>query len=374
MNVRVDIVTDKSQLGSFVQFPYHHYRLDENFVPPLIGEQMKLLNTERNIFWRKAERCLFLAYDADKKIKKVIGRIAAIVDNNYNEYYKKKTGYFGFFETENHPDISNALFDAAIKWLKEKGMEDVIGPMNPSINDMAGLLVDAFNQPPVLMMPYNPKYYVDFIEGYGFKKVVDLYAYHTPVTPPPEKLACLVPKLEKRGKFTIRKFNMKNLYEEVEIVRELYNKFLVENYAFVPITKEEFISLANELKMIADPDLLFMAEVDGKAVGCSITLPDMNQVLIKMNGRLFPFGIFKFLHYRKKIDGLRVIVMGVIEEYRKRGIDLAFYYHSFKNAYEKGYKNGEMSWIREDNIEMIKILDTLDAKIYKTYRLYKRDL
>ncbi len=374
MEVILKEVDTNGLLGEFTRFPYIHYGLDKNFVPPLLGEQTKVLSQERNPFWETADRKLFLAYEKGKRFPKVIGRIAAIIDHRFNDYYDEKTGYFGFFECENHGDIAAALFEGAMGWLREKGIRKVIGPMNPSINDIAGLLVDGFNRPPVVMMPYNPPQYVDFIEAQGFEKAVDLYAYRVPKPVIPERLERVVQLREKKGRYSIRKIDMAKLTEELSVLQPLYNIALKENYAFVPISVEEMQMMAKDLKMIADPDLILIAEVEGKPVGFSLALPNMNEVLIKMNGRLFPFGIFTFIMNRKKVRGLRVLVMGVIPEYRNKGIDLSFYYHTFKNGMAKGYRWAELSWIREDNEMMMRMAENVGAERYKTYRLYRKDI
>ncbi|MFP4458255.1 MAG: N-acetyltransferase family protein [Candidatus Zixiibacteriota bacterium] len=374
MEVKIVEVDSDRKFGEFIRFPYDHYRLDDNFVPPLLYDQYQTLREDRNHFWQNAERKLFIAYDKKKRLPKPIGRIAAIIDHNYIKYHDDKTGYFGFFETEHHPDIANALLGHATEYLKANGMERVIGPLNPSINDVPGLLIDGFNRPPVIMMPYNPPYYAKLLEGYGFQKATDLYAFYIDNPEVPEKLEKLVPKLEKRGRFTIRPIRMDDLDNELVIIHRLYNEVLKDNYAFVPIELKELQAFAAGLKKIAEPDLILIAEVDGEPVGFSLALPDINQALIKMNGKLLPFGIFKFLYHRRKTNRIRVLIMGVLEKYRKRGIDLAFYYHTFKNGVAKGYYAAEISWIRESNDMMIKMADRVNAQKYKTYRIYQYHL
>lgn len=254
-------------------------------------------------------------------------------------------------------------------------MDTMRGPMNFSTNDECALLIDGFDSSPVIMMPYNPRYYLDFMDGFGLKKGRDLYAYSlTADRVPPEDLRVKLEKIRKRAGIIIRKLNMKDYEGEIRRVKEVYNAAWSSNWGFVPMTDEEINHLASQLKKIIDPDLVFFAEVRGKPIGFSVALPDLNQALKRINGRLFPFGLLKLLWHSRKIDGVRVPIMGVIHEYHNRGIAAMFGVKSFMVGTKKGYVRGELSWILEDNIPVQRNLERLGAKVYKTYRIYEMSI
>jgi len=235
--------------------------------------------------------------------------------------------------------------------------------------------VDAFDQEPVIMMSYNPPYYIDLLENAGFKKSKDLYAYHiVDAAEIPERLERGVKILKKRYGFTLRTLNMKDFWGEVELIKKVYNEAWAKNWGAVPMTDDEFTHLAKDLKLVVDPELCLVAQMDGEVVGFSLTLPDANQAIKHANGRLFPTGIIKLLWYMRKVNFVRVLALGVVEKYRTHGIDTAMYFETFKNGLAKGYYSGEMSWILEDNYPMRNALEKMGAEIYKTYRIYEQPL
>ncbi|MDZ7295856.1 MAG: hypothetical protein ONB14_10615 [candidate division KSB1 bacterium] len=360
-------VASRRDLDRFVKLPWSIYRGNPYWVPPLIVDVKKLLDRKKNPFFQHSEAEYFLA----ERDGLVVGRIAAIVNDNHNKFHNEKTGFFGFFECINDQEVANALFDAAASWLRNKGMEIMRGPMNPSTNDTIGLLLDAYDKPPVIMMTYNPPYYVDLVNGYGMTKVMDVYAYWMDASQPlPEKLIRVTEKVRTKEGLQFRSINMKDFWGEVDRIHQIYNKAWSYNWGFVPMTTEEFHHLAKDLKSVVDPDLAFIAEMNGQPVGFCLTLPDFNQALHKINGRLLPFGIFKLLYYARKINQARVITMGVIREYQKRGIDGLFYLETYRRAVAKGYKGGEFSWVLENNVMMRRTAEMMGGKIYKTYRIY----
>ncbi|MDZ7272294.1 MAG: hypothetical protein ONB17_11820 [candidate division KSB1 bacterium] len=360
-------VASRRDLDRFVKLPWSIYRGNPYWVPPLIVDVRKLLDRKKNPFFQHSEAEYFLA----ERDGLVVGRIAAIVNDNHNKFHNEKTGFFGFFECINDQEVANALFDAAASWLRNKGMEIMRGPMNPSTNDTIGLLLDAYDKPPVIMMTYNPPYYVDLVNGYGMTKVMDVYAYWMDASQPlPEKLIRVTEKVRTKEGLQFRSINMKDFWGEVDRIHQIYNKAWSYNWGFVPMTTEEFHHLAKDLKSVVDPDLAFIAEMNGQPVGFCLTLPDFNQALHKINGRLLPFGIFKLLYYARKINQARVITMGVIREYQKRGIDGLFYLETYRRAVAKGYKGGEFSWVLENNVMMRRTAEMMGGKIYKTYRIY----
>ncbi len=364
-------VTKGAHLAAFVRVPWIIYRSERNWVPPLKGEEFRLHNKAKHPFWKHGRSKYFLAVDRGK----LLGRIAAIVDPNFIEFQGLNWGYWGFFECIENQGVANSLFEAAANWLKGQGVEAAIGPMNPSTNYTCGLLIDGFNSPPMIMMTYNLPYYPQIVEGAGLKKEKDLWAWLVDTPQIPERLEKLAQYALKKGNFRIRKVDFSNLEREVELLLAVYNSAWERNWGFVPMTEDEFRHTAKDLKMVADRDLVFIAEADGKAVGFSLALPDVNQALIhNRSGRLFPFGILRILWHQRKINQIRVITMGVVEGYRNRGIDIAFYYHTFKEGIKKGYRAAECSWILEDNVMMNRILEDIGAKLYKKYRIYKMSL
>jgi len=359
--------TDK-RWKSFVKFPYSLYKHNAHWVPTLLSEQKTLLNPDKHPFYEHASVNFFLAtidnYTA--------GRIAAIIDKNHNNVHNEKTGFFGFFETIENYQVAEKLFNACKSWLQNQGMTNFRGPVNPSQNEDCGFLTDAFDLPPVIMMPYNPSYYIDFAKKFGFKKAVDLYAYYLDNDREiPEKLVKVAKIVSKKGKVKIRPFNLKNFNNDAKAIWHIYNKAWEKNWGFVPMTENEFHYLAQNLKKVVEPELALFAEINHRPIGFSLSVPDFNQALIHTNGRLFPFGFIKLLWHSRKIDMIRTIIMGVLPEYRRNGIDSLFYYKTWKNAVKKGYIKDEMSWVVETNKIMRLSAKMLGGEIYKTYRLYE---
>ncbi len=359
----------------FIKLPWLLYTGDKNWVPPLIFDVRKNLDPKRNPFFQHAEMEMFLA----EKDGKLVGRIAAIKNDNHNKFHKVKAGFFGFFESIDDEEVSDLLLDTACEWVKSKGFDEILGPVNPSTNDECGLLIDGFDSPPVFLMTYNPKHYQAKIEDFGFEKAKDLYAYYIPSEvinnrKVMDKLERMAELIKKRNDVTTHKLNMKDLSNEVRKIEEVYNSAWETNWGFVPITTAEFDYLAESLKMVVDPDLVMFAEVAGKPAGFTLSLPDFNQVLKKVNGRLLPFGFLKILTGKKKIDFLRVIIMGVKPEYQKKAIDSVFYLETIKNGNKNGYTGAEISWVLEDNMPMRMTAEKLGAHIYKTYRIYRKGL
>jgi hypothetical protein len=369
--IRIKKVETKTELRKFIDFPHDLYKNDKNYVAPLYLSQKELLNKKTSLFLRHSLADYFLAFKDDQ----IVGRIAAIQNNNYINFANEQAGFFGFFDVIDDYEVAKALLDKAVEWIKDHKLPVMYGPMNFSTNETCGLLIDGFDSPPVVLMTYNSKYYIDLLEKYGFKKKMDLYAYWLKSENRPENLNRIAPIIEKRLEtqgIIIRKINFGKVEEEIEKIKAVYNAAWQRNWGFVPMTDDEFQAIGNELKMIADPELVFVAEKDGKIIGVSVSIPDINQVLIKIKrGRLFPIGIFKFLLNRKKIDTLRILIMGVLEPYRLLGVDACFYSRSYLTALKKGYKYGEASWILETNLMMNKALLNINAEVYKTYRVYE---
>ncbi|MDH5683894.1 MAG: acyl-CoA N-acyltransferase [candidate division WOR-3 bacterium] len=369
--VQIAEVKTPAQLKAFINFPWKIYVEDPNWVPPLKREVSKLLDQKRHPFWEHARRSLFLA----QKNGELVGRISVQVDDNYNRLWNEKLGSFGFFECRDDQAVANALFDAGAEWLKKQGMNLMRGPMSPSSNDEWGFLIEDFDQPPVLMMPYNPPYYLTLAENYGFRKAKDLLAFiKYASTAMPDRLIRLAEKLKQNPHIKIRPVNMKNLKSEMAIIRQLYNDSWQKNWGFSPMTENEMNFLANNLKNFALPEMVLLAFYDGKPAGLSVTLPDLNQVLKYLNGKLGLIGIIKFFYYRKRIKGIRALLFGFKEEYRRLGLPVLLFYETEQFARSQGYEWCELSWNLEDN-QLINDFDCeVGGKIYKRYRVVEKSL
>lgn len=376
MAVNIKKADSKDELQRFIRFPWSLYRGKEsynpNWVPPLLIGEKELFDKVKNPFFQHAKMDNFLAYRDGKPV----GRISAIVDDNYVEFHKEKAGFFGFFETFDDPETAAALLTTAEEWTKDKGMERIIGPMNPSTNHMLGILIDSFDEPPIVQMNYSQPYYPMLLESAGYGKEKDLLCYRMTkdtleLSPKIERVTELA---KKRGKLTLRNINMKKFDEEVETIRELYNEGWEKNWGFVPWTRDEFDTMAEELKMIARPELVLMIFAEEKLVGVSIPIPNINEILVKMNGRLFPFGIFRLLAGKNKTKFLRVAILGVHPDYHNKGIDAIFTYETYKRGVELGFHGAEFSWILEDNHALRNMLETWGTEMYRTYRVYGKEL
>ena len=372
MNVRIEAVTNRKALMEFIRLPWRIYRGIPQWVPPLIMDQKTLLSRTRNPFFQHADVEYFLA----RRNGQAVGRIAAIVNRAYVEFQGEQVGFFGFLETVDDSAVAAALFDAAAEWLRARGMGIMRGPTNPSTNDTLGLLVDAFDSPPMVMMPYNPPYYPPIYEACGMIRSKDLYAYWLEEDMLRlERVGRLGDLVQRRHNVTIRRADMKRVGREVELIKGIYNDAWTRNWAFVPWTDAEFEHLGRELKPVAEPDLVLFAYKDGEPVGFALSLPDVHQALIKVrSGRLLPFGLPKLLWYSRKISQVRVMALGIRHRYRGMGIDAVLYHQTFRNATAHGMGRGECSWVLEDNAPMRNALEKMGARIYKTYRMYDRAL
>jgi len=370
--VKILRVTDKKSLNKFIDFPYNHYKNDHNYVPDLRIMVKEVLNKKKNPFFKHGDAQYFLALDENGK---TAGRIAAITNQMYVNHWNENWGFFGFFEAIEDKEVTKALFDAAIEWLKEKGVEGMYGPMNPSTNDPCGTLVEGFETPPFVMMTHNKEYYDRLFMEYGLEKKMDLFAWYLKHDKIPERMLNLSKRIEERLKtqgITIREIDFSKLDEEAPKLRYIYNEAWKDNWGFVPFTDEEFDALVKELKMITSPDLVFVVEDHGEPVAFSATIPNINEIFIKIrNGKLFPFNFLKLLNFKKRIKTVRILTLGILENYRKTGIDAVMYAKTFENGTKKGYHEGEASWILESNVMMNRALKNINAELYKTYRIYQ---
>ena len=363
-------VTGGRDLNRFIAFPYDHYRDDPLWVPQLRRDMRTLLSPSKNPFFQHAEAQYFIAWSDGR----MVGRIGAIKNDMHNKEHQDRVGFYGFFESIDDQSVANALFDTAAAWLRVKGFDTMRGPMSPSINDECGLLVVNNGTPPMLMMPYNPPFYQALHERYGFTKAKDLLTFEGGGVSPPERFLRLAHHVAERAGITLRPLNMKRFTAEVDLVKALYNQAWEKNWGFVPLTEAEIDHLAKQLKPIVVPDLVVFAERRGKVVGFGVALPDFNLALLhNRSGRMFP-GILKVLWHSRKIHRARVLLLGVIPEFRGKGIDALLYDWVWKASVKHGMPSGEGGWILEDNRPMTKAAGQLGFHVSKTYRVFDKPL
>lgn len=394
INLRVRQVESKGERNKLVKFPFRLYKGDPHWVPPLIGDRKKFLDPEHNPSFEYLEVAYFVAEALVKPedqpadalpvggMEQIVGTIAAIVNPRHNEIHNDRVGFFGLFECINDYEVAEALLDAAAQWLRQHGLTAMRGPITFTQWDEYGCLVDGFDDSPRILMTYNMPYYPEFFETYGLEGAMDLYAYKWDLVEQfggqvenlPPKLLRVVEKLKARSNVTLRRVDMKHFEAEVQKVKAIYDAAWEHNWGAVPITDKEVDHAAAQLKQVIDPDLVLFAEVNDRVVGMALTLPDANLVLKKMGGHLFPFGIFKALWYQRKIEWLRVWALGVVPEYRKRGLDAVLYFETAKTALQKGYRYMEGSWILENNVDIRRVIENMGGRIYKTYRVYEKEL
>lgn len=372
---RIEPVVSKKQLKLFVDFPHDLYKNDPCYVPELFIAQRDLLSPAKHPFFENAKMQLFLAYDQDQ----VVGRIAAIQNFNHNKFNHADDGFFGFFDSVNDEEVAGLLLKAVEEWIRGNGIKGkIIGPMNPSTNEACGMLVDGFEKPPMVMMMHNAPYYKALLEKNGYHKQTDLLAYLYDVDHYNDsrvrRLQELSKKrLENRG-IVVRKVNMKDFKNEVDKIKAVYNSAWDKNLGFYPMTDKEFDYTAKDLKMILDPDFCVVAEHEGKLIGFALALPNINEVLIKIKrGRLFPTGLIKLLTGKNKVKSLRIIMLGVVEGFRKSGVEMSFYTTIIDEVVKrKRIKAVEASWVLEDNILMNKAIQDIGGVPYKRYRIFEK--
>ncbi len=370
-DIQIKKVESKKDKKVFLRFPWKVYEDDSNWVPPLLSDVKEKLDKNKHSFFEHADMDLFLAYD-EGRLK---GRVAAILDENHNSRHNEKIVFFGFYESFNDPDVTKALLDRVCEWGKERGMNVLRGPVNASLNDECAFLLEGFDSPPAVMMPYNPPYYLELMEKYGMKKIRDLYAFLMEENEMAnKKLETIVKKIERQTSVNLRSVDLKKVEEEAGKIKSIYNQGWENNWGFVPWTEKEMKHMAKKLKQIADPDIIVLAEENGRPVGFGFALPNYNEVLKDMNGRLFPFGFIKFLLKKRKIKGIRVLVFGIVREYRMTGLSYLLYSRLYKNALKKGYKWAETSWQLEDNEPVNKFVMSIGGRIYKKYRIYQKNI
>jgi GNAT superfamily N-acetyltransferase len=371
--IKVDRVASRADRDAFIKFPWEIYRDDPAWVPPLLLERKEFLDRKKHPFFEHGDAALFLA----RRAGKIVGRIMASDDPNYNALHQSNVGCFGLFDCVNDRAVGAALFEAAAKWLRDKGRDEIMGPIDYSTNYVCGLLVEGFEFPPTLLTSHNPPYYEWLITGLGFAKVIDFYAWWFDE---PEnaarRLRRLSAGLKKRHPAKIRPGDLKNFRVEAGHIREIYNEAWRENWGFVPFTEKEFEFLAKELKQLVVPEFTLIAEIGDEPVGFILCVPDINVALKKIDGRLttfgIPIGLAKLLYHKSRIRTARLIALGVKPKYRRGGIAEMLVLRIIEDAMIKRGFTGELSMTLENNFLINRFLAAIGAKKYKTYRIYQR--
>ena len=369
---------DRRSRKAFLNLPFVLYRDDPNWVPPLRQAHAKLF-AGKTAFFDHAEMALLLA----ERDGRAVGRIAAIHNTAHNAHYNDRVGFFGFFEcSPDDVDAAKALVGAAEAWLAERGLDTIRGPVNPSMNAECGVLIEGFDYPPMVMMPYNPRAYVDLLEAAGFRKCKDLYAYliHDkellPGTEKHERLVRTAVVLRRRHpEVRLHCLDMKKYQQEILRFMAVFEEARRQNWGYVPLTEKEILETASEMKMVIDPEIVIFAEVDGEPAGALIAIPDISGPLKAVHGRLFPFGLLKFLRMMKRVDRVRVLGIASLEKHRTKGITALLLMEVILRSIERRYHVAEASWVLEDNdMSNRTISKGLSPTRYKTYRIYEKSV
>ena len=357
----------RGDLKRFIEFPYRLYRGDPMWVPPLLVGEWETFNPKKNPYYDHATVDLFLALDAAR----VVGRVAAIEDSNYNDFHGEKVALFGHFEAES-AEVTRLLLERVEGWARERGLDIVRGPSKAAANDMPGILVEGFDDPPTILMPYNGPQYLDFMTAAGYVKAQDTFAWRMHAAGGlPDRVGRISERVKRNLGVRVRTVNFKDVKGEIAIIRDIYNRAWERNWGFVPWTEREMEHMAAELKMVADKDVTLIAEVNGEPAAFSLMIPDINQLLRGTGGRLFPFGLPKLLLGKPKRS--RLAVMGIIPEYRGRGLDAVLYAEGFWRGTKK-YSSGEFGWTLESNTAISDGMKALGAEQYKRYRVFEKRL
>ncbi|HMJ06577.1 MAG TPA: GNAT family N-acetyltransferase [Chthoniobacterales bacterium] len=373
--LKVTPVVTNAERDAFIEFPWRIYKDDPAWVPPLILERRDFLNREKHPFYKHGHAALFLA----RRDGEIVGRIMASDDPNYNAEHGTNVGCFGLFECIDDLTVALALFAAADDWLRQRGRSEIMGPIDYSTNYVCALLIDGFEHPPMLLTSHNPPYYQQLIERSGFEKAMDWYAWW--FADPAEaaaRLRRIAARFSKREAITIRPVNLKKLDQESARLREIYNQAWEKNWGFVPFTGAEFDHLVHELKPLAVPELVLIAEIAGEPAGFILAVPDINAAFKKINGRLFsfglPIGLAKLIYHKSRLKTARLVALGVVPKFRRHGIAETLVLRIVEEGMLKRGYIGELSMTLENNRLINRFLEAIGAEKYKTYRIYQRAL
>ena len=373
MKTEVSEVRSRRERDAFIKFQWQIYATDPAWVPPLIIERKKFLDRKQHPFYRHGDAALFIA----RKNGKIVGRIMASDDPNYNSLHATNVGCFGLFECVQDPEVAAALFDAAASWLRNKGRTEMMGPIDYSTNYVCGLLIDGFQFTPTILTAHNPPYYRELIENCGFTKAKDWYAWwFADPSNAATHLRRFATRLKKDWPVKIRQADFHNLRDESRRLRQIFNQAWEKNWGFVPFTEAEIEFMTEELKPVIVPEFAWVAEIGGESVGFILALPDINVVLRDLNGRLtrfgLPIGLIKLLLYKNRVQKGRLIALGVVEKYRRAGIAEMLVLRVMEETMIKRGITGELSMTLEDNFMINRFLEAIGAQRYKTYRIYSR--
>jgi GNAT superfamily N-acetyltransferase len=369
-DLAITLATSRRDIRQFVELAYTLYARESHWVPPLRRDEHHRLSPRHNPFHDHAEVRLWLA----RRHGQVVGRIAAIDDRLHNETHGERVTWFGFFEVADE-ETAHALLAVVEAHAVARGSTAVRGPASPSLNDSVGLLVDAFDHDPYILMPYNPPAYVRYVETAGYAKAKDLLAWRIDLTaPPPDRITRLADRVASQNGITVRPLELGSFERDLAIMQGIYRAAWQDNWGFVPPTDAEIRQLAMELRPILDPEIVLFSERAGRPVGCAVAIPDVNQVLKRMGGRLLPFGVLHFLRRRAIIDQARVLLLGVVPDMRRRGLYPLLIAELHRRGRARGYRRAELSWTLEDNDAVNAGIEAVGGRRHKTYRLYEKPL
>ncbi len=366
-------VSGRADQKAFLNLAKKIYANDPNWIPPIWSVQEGLVGFKKHPFWEFSRGRALIAVQNGE----TVGRILAVVNDRHNERYNEKRGFFGFFECIDNQQVAHGLLDAAAAWLREQGMTDVRGPVNPSLNYEIGLLIEGFETPPTFMMTYNPPYYEALLTSWGLEKTQDAYAYDVDVNMLKDvdpKIINVVNQVQERFAVNTRPLDRKNLKVDINSFIHIYNQSLQNTWGYVPMSDQEVEHMARDLKMLIVPDLTSIAEVEGKPVGAGFALLDFNPIIKQIGGKLFPFGFLRILFGRKGIKRVRLISTNVLPEWQRWGLGLVLWMRVIPAAMDFGIREAELSWVLESNHLSRGTIERGGGKLKKTYRLYDRNL
>jgi len=375
--IEIRPVSGRRDLRDFLNLPYELNADRPLWVPPLRSEQRRELDPRRNPFYEHATAQLYMCYRGARGV----GRIAAIENRRHNEHWKDRVGFFGYYEAIDDPEVSLGLFAAAESWLRGQGLQRMRGPTNPCMNSNVGFLTEGFEYAPAIPMPYTQPFYPAQAEDFGLQRAMEVlvyvwdYAVHSiedhigPMMPRIRRLADYV---ERKGKIAIRGPRMDNIDDELSVIREICNESLKDNWGFVPLTDAEIRAARRELEKIIDPEMFFFAEVDGRPEAVFLACPDYNQLLARMNGRIWPFGWWTYLKFRKKIRKYVVYVYASTPRAEAMGVGAALYRRFYESCFRKGIKQCETGYVLSNNTLMRNSIEKFGAKVGKRYQLYEK--
>lgn len=364
-------VGQETSLEAFIDLPWRLYPAESLWVPPLKSDMRRMLSVDLHPFWQFSEQALFVAVREGVPV----GRIAGIVDHNYNRFHNERMGIWGFFECENDPEAAAALFEAAERWVRQKGMHFLRGPLNPSTNYEIGMLLEGFDLPPVIMMPWNPPYYLDLVEGCGFAKEKDLVALLiTPDNQASHRVERLAKRIRRNNNVWVRPGNRDRFLEELAILKEIYHASFAPNWGFVPMTDAELDEMGHRLLKIVDPDLVLFIYYEDEPVGITLILPDINPLLKRLGGKIGITGVWKYLRYRHEIRGYRGVLFGFKQRYQGLGLPIVAFEHINRVLREKKARYLELGWNLEDNDDINQFDREVGGEVYKKYRIFRKNL